>query len=316
MSKNKLVLDPRSLNIKKAGVQTWKLVKNLLLGLVVSLTLAILAYVVVAVVFSTEEEKTLYRENKMYEKTFSTLEAKQDLLEDVIGGLQHKDNEIYEQVFHSNAPNVDPMSTLDFLYASDTIPDTRLTSYTRDKARKLLDEARSVDAAFMDIFTRLADTAFTLPPMSLPVKGISYPQTGASTGRKMSPFLKAYVYHDGLDLIVLRGTDVYAPADGEVTKAGNAKTPGRYVEITHAGGYVTEYHHLESVDVKVGQKVRLGQKIGSVGLSGSTYAPHLHYEVRRDGLLVDPVNYLFASIGPSDYANMLYMATNTLQSMD
>lgn len=316
MSRHKLVFDPKNISFKKAGVQTWKIVKNLLFALFVTLTLTTLAYVVFSLFYSTDEEKALYRENKMYEKVYPTLAPKEKLLEDVIAGLQYKDNEIYEQVFHSNAPNVDPMSRLDFLFASDTIPDTRLTSYTTAKSQELMERSKAVDEAFERIFSTLSDPSMVLPPMSMPLKDITYPQIGASKGRKMSPFLKAYVYHKGLDFIVLRGADVFAAADGVVTESGSGRSEGNFVEITHEGGYVTRYCHLESADVRKGQTIKRGAKIGNVGMTGNSFAPHLHYEIYCDGSEVDPVNFLFASIEPAEYANMLYMASNTLQSMD
>lgn len=316
MSDHKFEFDPRNFTFRKAGAQTWRLIKRILLVILASLTATVLIYSVVALFYNTKEEKILYRENKMYEKIFPTLSPKEKLLEDVIAGLQYKDNKIYEQVFHSNAPNVDPISTLNFLYASDTIPDYRLESYTKEKSQMLMERSRGVDAAFERIFDSISDTAFVVPPMAMPVKDVSYPQVGASTGRKMSPFLKAYVYHNGIDFIVLRGTEVFATGDGVVSDCGNNKSAGRYVVISHEGGFTTRFNHLEQLDVQKGQKVEAGQKIGTVGMSGKSSSPHLHYEVRRSEQVEDPVNYMFATVDPMEYANFLYMATNTLQSMD
>lgn len=308
--------DPKHINFRKAGVETWSIIKNLLLALLLAFGVTVVGYLFVAFFHSTEEEKRLSRENKMYEKILPTIEPKEQLLEDGIANLQHKDSRIYEQVFHSSAPNVDPMSHLNFLFASDTIPDTRLVSYTRDKSDALMEKAGAVDEAFRKIFRTLYDSTTVLPPMTMPLKDISYTQIGASIGNKMSPFLKAYVYHSGLDMIVLRGSEVYAPADGTVIETGNDKSKGRYLVLSHTGGYTTSFHHLESVDVRKGQEVKRGRTVGTVGITGNTLAPHLHYEVRRDGVMMDPVNHFFASLSPSEYANMLYMATNTVQSMD
>ena len=88
------------------------------------------------------------------------------------------------------------------------------------------------------------------------------------------------------------------------------------MEIKHKSGYTTHYCHLDDMYVKRGQKVSRGQKIGTVGMTGKAYAPHLHYEVLKDGVHLDPVNYIFASVTPGEYANMLFMAVNTKQSMD
>ena len=96
----------------------------------------------------------------------------------------------------------------------------------------------------------------------------------------------------------------------------NSNTRGRVLVIDHAGGYSTLYAHLESVSVSPGQKVRCGREVASVGMSGKSYAPHLHFEVLLDGVNMDPAGYIFASVDPEEYANMLYMAEHTTQSMD
>ena len=295
----------------------WRLVRAVLYYVLGTLALAIFAYALFALIFSTDAERRLRRENKAYARAFEQLEDREGRLRDVIAGLQHKDNEIYDVVFHANAPSLDPMADLDVFYASDTIPSTRLASYTRDKADSLLKRTVAVDAAFGTILRTVAETEHTLPPMEVPVKGLTYPQVGAGLGQKYNPFYKAYVFHSGLDLVLTRGTEVYACADGVVGEGtGHFKTLGNLVEIKHAGGYTTHYAHLDNVYVLKGQKVRRGQKIGTVGMTGKSYAPHLHFEVLRDGVHMDPVNYIFASVGPDEYANMLYMSVNTMQSMD
>jgi murein DD-endopeptidase MepM/ murein hydrolase activator NlpD len=91
---------------------------------------------------------------------------------------------------------------------------------------------------------------------------------------------------------------------------------GNVVEIDHGNGYVTRYAHLADVEVRKGRELKKGSRIGYVGVSGNSFAPHLHYEVMRDTLVMDPVNHLFASVTPDDYMNMLIMAASTGQSLD
>jgi hypothetical protein len=76
------------------------------------------------------------------------------------------------------------------------------------------------------------------------------------------------------------------------------------------------YALLGDISVSQGRTVKRGQKIGTVGISSTTYAPHLHYEVLKDGKVLDPVHFLFASVDPDEYAKMLYMSVSTRQSMD
>ena len=308
--------DSRSFSFRKVRRDVGRAASFVSGYLAATLAAAVLAYAVFAIFFSTDTEKALRREIRMYERLYPDLAPKAELIRDAVAGLQHKDNEIYEQVFHTSAPDLDPTGRLDFLFASDTIPDERLTSYARDKADSLLRLASGVDAAFVKIFEALEDSSLVRPPMKLPLRDVSFPQVGASIGSRLDPFFKAYVWHEGLDFIVLRGTPVYAAADGEVISSGSTKKSGNSVEIRHAGDYVTVYSHLESRGVRAGQTVKAGQQIGTVGMSGRSFAPHLHYELRLDGRTLDPVNYFFGSVGPAEYANMLYMSANTQQSMD
>lgn len=316
MSKKMMEFDQKNFSFRKVRVKIGRILLVSVAYLLATLTLAVLVYCVFAVFWRTDVERELKREIRMYERLYPSFAPREELLRDGIASLQHKDNEIYEQVFHSNAPEPDPMAGLDFMFSSASVPDAKIAAYTRDKADSLLAVSADVDAAFVRIFKLLSSPENPVPPMRLPLDGITYSQVGASTGMKMDPFYKAYVYHEGLDLIVTRGTPVMATAAGTVQKVQTSKKLGKTLEVLHDGGYVTVYAHLESVLVRAGQKLQAGQKLGTVGMSGKAFAPHLHYEVRRDGKFLNPVNCIFASVTPDEYTNMLYMSVNTKQSMD
>lgn len=285
--------------------------------LLMTVSLAVLVYLIFALVVSTDVEKSLKSENSYYESVYPELEPGTELLEDALAHLQMKDNAIYRDIFNTDSPEADPVSTLEFLFGSDTIPDTKIVGYTATKSDALMADAEAIEKNFERIIRTLASPQEAFPPMAMPVENISYPQIGASRGMKLNPFLKAEIQHNGLDIIALQGSPVYASADGTVKSViRSGKGAGNVVEISHAGGYVTRYAHLSEISVSQGQSVRKGRKIGTVGMSGSAFAPHLHYEVFRDSLVLDPVNHMFASVGPEEYANMLFMAVNTEQSMD
>lgn len=316
MSRRMMEFDPKSFSFGKVRVRAGRILLVSLAYLLATFTLAVLVYCFFALFWRTDVERELKREIRMYERLYPSFAPKEELLRDGIANLQYKDNEIYEQAFHSNAPDADPMAGSDFMFASAAVPDAKIAAYTRDKADSLLATASDIDAAFARIFRSLASSGSVIPPMRLPLEDISYSQVGASVGKKMDPFYKAYVYHEGLDLIVARGTPVLASASGVVQKVQTSKKLGKTVELLHDGGYVTVYAHLESVSVRAGQKLQAGQRLGTVGMSGKAFAPHLHYEVRLGDEFLNPVNCLFASVSPAEYANMLYMSVNTKQSMD
>jgi murein DD-endopeptidase MepM/ murein hydrolase activator NlpD len=98
--------------------------------------------------------------------------------------------------------------------------------------------------------------------------------------------------HNGLDISAPLGTPILAPADGFVTFSGHESFYGHLISLDHGHGFVTLYGHLKDMKVKLGEKVRKGQVIGTVGLTGKTTGSHLHYEVRILGQPVNPFRYL------------------------
>lgn len=317
MKERKLEFDPADISFHKAGGRFRFYAGWILSLLATSIVVTILFYGIFATFFSTDSERSMSGELRTYKKFYEEVPEKEKLLADVLAGLQHKDNSIYKEVFHSTAPGLDPIENLSYFFASDTIPEYRIYSYTRDKSDRLISRAVEVDKMFEDIAELLLRADRQMPPMVLPLKDLSYPQVGASVGSRLNPFYRAYVQHNGVDLIAVRGTVVYATADGEVTYSKNSSgNSGNSIRISHAGGYETVYAHLADRYVRQGQKVVKGQKIGTVGMSGQAYAPHLHYEVIRDGEVLDPINFFFNSVSPEEYANMLYMSVNTMQSLD
>ena len=317
MSKKTYIFDAAAMKVRKVTRSVWTVIWSVVRVFLVSVSLFIVIYLILSLVLSTDTEKRLRRENRQYEKVFESIPEKQELLSESLEILVWKDGRIYEEVFHTKAPVVDPVGSLDFLFGADTIPDTKIVTYTTRKADALLKTAGEVDAAFEKIYRTMGEKGFVMPPMSIPVKEVSYPQIGASTGLRLNPFYKTEVAHNGLDIIVPQGSPVYAPADGVVENVvRSSKGEGNTITLAHSGGYMTRYLHLDEIFVERGQRVKRGKKMATVGMSGGAYAPHLHYEVKVNGGYRNPVNYLFGSLEPDEYPNFLFMSINTRQSMD
>ncbi len=115
-------------------------------------------------------------------------------------------------------------------------------------------------------------------------------------GKRRHPIFKRIMFHKGIDLAASRGTPVLAPADGYVTFTGRNGGYGLFVTINHKYGFETKYGHLQKIYVRRGQFVKRGDKIGEVGNTGLSTAPHLHYEVLYKGKNVNPRNYYFDDI--------------------
>lgn len=307
----------RDFKIRKVRISLWAVLRKILIFFVTTLSIAILYYVIFALVFSTDEEYGLIQENRMYEKLFPEMDLKEGLISDVVDGLVIRDDMIYEEIFHTSAPSMDPGSSLDFLIGLNSVEDDDIVKHSASKLAVMEKTSEAVEDNFREIFRIVSAREFVMPPMTNPMKDFSFAQTGASVGDKINPFYKVKIRHDGLDLIAPAGEPVYASADGKVSNIiRSRKGLGNVVVIEHDGGYVTRYAHLADIEVRKGRKVRKGDRIGYVGVSGNSFAPHLHYEMLRDTCVLDPVNYLFASVGPEDYLNMLILSNSTGQSMD
>ncbi|UCD71382.1 MAG: M23 family metallopeptidase [Syntrophobacterales bacterium] len=111
-------------------------------------------------------------------------------------------------------------------------------------------------------------------------------------GYRISPFTGLRQMHEGIDISNRTGTPIFAPADGLVTNIGREWGFGKILVISHGFGFSTRYGHLHKINVKIGQKVKRGQKIAEVGSSGKSTGPHLHYEVRENGVPVNPMKYI------------------------
>jgi hypothetical protein len=309
------IFDKNDIKFRKKRTSVWAVIRRILVFFVATASMTVLYYVVFAMIFSTDEEQRLKDENRMFEREFPALEEKEALLSDVIDGLRMRDDMIYEEIFHTSAPNMDPLSSIDFL--ADSIPDSDIVLYADRKISNAAASAGRVEDNFRRIMQVMQDSSFVMPPMTNPLNDFSFAQTGASVGDRINPFYKVSMRHNGLDMIAPAGQPVHAAADGVVSNViKSRKGLGNVVEIDHGNGYMTRYAHLADIEVSKGRKVEKGRRIGYVGVSGNSFAPHLHYEVMRDTLVLDPVNYLFASVTPGDYANILVMSVATGQSMD
>jgi murein DD-endopeptidase MepM/ murein hydrolase activator NlpD len=129
--------------------------------------------------------------------------------------------------------------------------------------------------------------------------GMTWPVAGHITsyfGYRYHPILHFTRFHAGVDFGASWGSPIVAAADGQIAAAGWAGGYGRQVRIAHGGGLVTSYSHMSSIVASPGSYVRAGQVIGYVGSSGLSTGPHLHYEVLRSGVPVNPLSVRFTSV--------------------
>jgi len=152
------------------------------------------------------------------------------------------------------------------------------------------DEAKDKEKSFQEIIKYITDqrAKLTAVPSGWPLKG----WITSGFGSRLDPFSGALTFHEGVDIVNDVGTPVKATADGVVSMAGWEKSFGYTVVINHGNGYTTRYGHMLKYICSEGQCIKKGQVIGYLGNTGRSTAPHLHYEVRLNGVAVNPVKYL------------------------
>ena len=291
MKRDHYIFDNTRNEFIKVTNSTGRIVGKILKYFAVTASLAIVYYVVFSLVISTDSEKKLKQENQMYKQLYSEMVAKEKVVGDVIQGIEMKDRNIYNEIFKSDVPSMSDFSD-QAEFTSDSIPENNIVKYSSRKLDVAQMLSQKTEANFKKIAETLSDGSRPIPPLTNPIKNFSYRRAGASVGKKINPFFKVAVEHN------------------------SEKGLGNIVEISHEGGYFTRYAHLDGIKVSKGQKVKKGTLIGTIGMSGNSFAPHLHYEVLKDTVRQEPANYMFASLSADDYAKMLFLSANTGQSMD
>lgn len=301
----------------KRGFKGWVKIIFKYFGL--SILLALLYYVVFSLLVSTEQEKVLARETQLMEQEYSKLQQKVGVLDNTIKNLQHRDREIYRSIFNAEPPVYSSMGDYDMFEGIDT---TRMESMVSDAKMRLdviekgMGKVNSTIEKINSALEGLGEGAKSIPSI-VPIKDFTVRQTGASVGEKMHPFYKTVTMHTGMDLLAATDTPILAAADGVVESAvRNGKKDGINVTINHQNGYVTVYKNMGKMSVRKRQKVKQGDVIGRVGMSGISFAPHLHYEVWYNGQMMNPMDYFFASLTPQMYRDMAVIVANTGQSLD
>ena len=136
-------------------------------------------------------------------------------------------------------------------------------------------------------------------------------------GIRMHPVHRVKKMHRGIDFTAPTGTPIQATGNGVIKEVKKKRTGyGQHVLIDHGYGYTSLYGHMKTVDVKRGQKVTKGQQIGTVGSTGTSTAPHCHYEVRYKGKAVNPIHYVMDGLSPKEYQELVERASRANQSFD
>ena len=184
----------------------------------------------------------------------------------------------------------------------------------------VLSKELAIQSKSLDDILKLADAKSDLLaaiPAMQPVRNENLKQMASGFGYRTDPFTKARKMHEGMDFTAKTGTPIYATGDGVVARADNtASGYGNHIVIRHGFGYETLYAHLSKYKARAGQRVKRGDVIGYVGSTGRSEGPHLHYEVHKDGKVVNPLNFYYGNISAVEYVVIAKLANQENQSLD
>jgi murein DD-endopeptidase MepM/ murein hydrolase activator NlpD len=156
-------------------------------------------------------------------------------------------------------------------------------------------------------------------PTIAPVDNLVAENLVSGFGVRINPFHKGNYRHDGIDIALPKGTKILATGNGRVSYYSSSNLEagfGNYVEIDHGNGILTRYSHLEKISAIWGQQIKQGQVIGLSGTSGGSVAPHLHYEVIKNGKSLDPLSYMIEGMTPANHHQLALKSKVQNQSLD
>lgn len=293
-----------------------------LLGMILSGFLLLLIYINLPYV-ETPKEKALKRELANMELQFNILNRKMMEAETVLTEVANRDNNLYRVYFEADPiPSEQRRAGFGGINRYKELEgfDNSKLIIAASKRLDILTKQIVVQSKSLDEIARLAEEKEQLLmaiPAIQPVKNENLTRVASGFGRRTDPFTKTSKFHFGMDFTAPRGTPVYASGDGRVTRADNgASGYGRHIRIDHGYGYESLYAHLYKYKVRRGQKVKRGDLIGFVGSSGRSEAPHLHYEIFKDGARINPINFYYGNLTPEEFSVMLKKSQEENQSLD
>lgn len=272
----------------------------------------------------SDAERTLRFENQVLEKHQPVIEDQLAEINTTLAGLKNEDKVLYASLFNRNPPEAIqavPVISKEQALLADATSFRELLGQLKDKAEQLREKSIQTSLIFgnnIRLTTAHLDFVGSIPSIQ-PVDNAKLDFLVSGFGERINPFHKGKYNHPGLDFAAPRGTDVFVTAPGTVisVKRTNLQAGyGNYVDVNHGNGFITRYAHLDEIHVRYGQKLSKGKTLGTVGSSGGSIAPHLHYEVIRDGEQVDPAHYLMEGLSSEQHKALLTLSLIENQSLD
>lgn len=303
-----LVYEKVNFNLKQRLVKSIKYLSS-------SLIFAFIIYSLFVYWVDSPKVKHLKKENNLLLTQYVLLNNKIDEIDSVFKEVNVKDDNIYRTIFGK-----DPLPStvrgagfggVNRYKAIEGYDNTEIVLSTAKKADKILSKMYIQEQSYDEVmnYAFLNIKKLRSIPAIQPIENKDLKRIASGFGMRIHPILRYRKMHQGMDFTAPKGTDVYATGYGIIVKIKYSRRGyGNCITIDHGFGYETIYGHLNKILVEKGSKVKRGQVIGEVGNSGFSTGPHLHYEIHRDGIPVNPVNYYFNDLNPEQFNEVKRMS--------
>lgn len=273
--------------------------------------------------FETPKDRLLTREIENLKLNYAILNKKIDEINDVTDAIESRDNSIYRVYFNraaipdsirkSGFKNSNRYKDLEGYNNSNLVINT--TKRIDQLAKQLAVQSKSLDEIVKLAHSK--EKLLSAIPAIQPVRNENLKQMASGFGYRIDPFTKIRKMHNGMDFAANTGAPIFATGDGVVERADNlASGYGNHIVIRHGFGYISLYAHLSKYKCRKGQQVKRGDIIGYVGSTGRSEGPHCHYEVHKDGKVVNPLNFYYGDISAEEYVAISKLANQENQSLD
>ena len=323
MAKVKYYYDTKTLSYKRIELSGLNKLKRLFYFLIGSAFTGLIMVTFFFQLFDSPKGKRLNREIDALTSQYEIVDDKLRQVELVLDDVQNRDDNIYRVIFEADPipksirkagyGGVNRYENLNGLNNSDLIIKT--SEKVDQISKQLYIQSKSFDD-IIELAKNKSDMLAALPAIQ-PVSNKNLSRMASGYGPRIHPIYKTRKMHTGMDFSAKTGTPIYATGDGKISKVRRSRRGyGNHVIIDHGYGYKTLYAHMKKYAVKKGQKVKRGEVIGYVGSTGTSVAPHLHYEVHKDGRKINPVNFYFNDLNAEEYEKMLEISSQNNQSFD
>lgn len=273
--------------------------------------------------FESPKVRSQKRQIEFLESQLTTMTTKVEGMRGALSELTERDEAIYRNIFgaepypeHLRNPGIggaDRYQNLRGLEQSDQV--ISLRTEMAELERQMVAQGESLEE-LVQLAENQEEMLNSIPAIQ-PVRNSDLKRMASGYGYRIHPIYKVRKMHWGMDFSAPTGTEIFATGDGQVVEVKKKYNGyGHHIKIQHGFGYETLYAHMSKILVKRGQRVSRGEVIGLVGSTGTSVAPHLHYEVFKEGKRVNPAHYYFNDLSPEQYEQLLAASENANQSFD